>query len=374
MLTFFGAVADYAAGSEPGQGRRIATLAVSIAKIAGLSQSEIDALYFAGLLRNAGALGNAALRKGEEHSERVRTMLRWDIPADGARLCERIAALPHATADIVRWQSECWDGTGYPDRLRWSGIPKAAQLLHISATYAAAADPEDGLGAITLASGLRFAPEQVRAFVTWYHSCGGRIETLVPDYRALLSQHTRVDDVLDLLSERIDAHNGTPERAKRMARLGEAIGKHCGFDAATLREISLASALFAIGELRSAEMEAAQFDPLARFGIEIRARHAVAAAGLIAQCDVLTGIAAAVRARAEWHDGTGAPDGLRHADIPRVARALAVAIAYDALQEAYRTRIGEERTLPMARLETAAGTQFDPAVVRALGEVEKART
>jgi response regulator RpfG family c-di-GMP phosphodiesterase len=373
MLTFFGAVADYAAGSAPGEGRRIAALAVSIAKIAGFSQPEIDALYFAALLRNSGALGNAALRKGEEHSERTRTMLRWDIPADGARLCERIAGLPEETADIVRWQAECWDGTGYPDRLRWSGIPKAAQLLHISAAYAGAADPEEGLSAITLESGLRFAPEQTRAFVMWYHSCGGEIEPLLPPHYALASERARISGVLETLAERIDAHNGTPGRAKRIAQYGEEIGKQCGFDAATLRQISLASMLFAIGELRAAEMEAAQFDALARLGIETRAQHAAAAADLIGQCGIFSGVAAAVRARAEWHDGTGAPDRLRHAEIPSAARVLAASIAYDALQEAYCTHVTEERTVPIVRMETAAGTQFDPAVIRALGEVEKAR-
>jgi hypothetical protein len=43
------------------------------------------------------------------------------------------------------------------------------------------------------------------------------------------------------------------------------------------------------------------------------------------------------------------------------------------MDEAFRSRITEERTLPIVRLETASGTQFDPAVVRALSGIVKAR-
>jgi HD-GYP domain-containing protein (c-di-GMP phosphodiesterase class II) len=63
---------------------------------------------------------------------------------------------------------------------------------------------------------------------------------------------------------------------------------------------------------------------------------------------------------------------LRHDAIPKAAQVLAACIAFDAIDEAYRSRITEERTLPIVRLETASGTQFDPGAVRALAEVVKA--
>lgn len=373
VLTFFGMVADYAAGGAPEEGERIASLATAMATIAGFAKEEMDALHFAARLRNIGALGNAAFAKGEPLSERELATYRWDVPAAGARICERIAALPEATAEIVRWQAECWDGTGYPDQLRWSGIPKAAQLLRIAAAYVAAPDPEEALTAITMESGRSFAPEQARTFIMWFHTFGGEIESAAPPYGALHAQRTAVIDVIELLSGRIDEHNGVPGRAQRIARRVEEIGKQRGLDADTLRQATLACLLFGIGELRAPELEAAQFDSLARLGIETRAEHAAAAAKLVSPCAYLAEIAPVLRARAEWYDGTGAPDGLRHDAIPRAAQVLAVAIAYDAIDEAYRSRITEERTLPLVRLETASGTQFDPAVVRALSEAVKAR-
>lgn len=362
VLTFFGTVADYAAARAPEESERIASLATGMAKIAGLSQQETDALYFAARLRNAGAIGNLPFAKGGTLSEREAVAAAWDIPAHGARMCERIAALPPGTADMVRWQAECWDGTGYPDQLRWSGIPKSAQLLHIASVYAASTDPEEALSAITLQSGRSFAPEQAHAFTMWFHTFGGEVESVAPPYGALKPDLTPLPDVLDLISERVDAHNGTPGRAERIARSVEETAKQLGFDAHELRQARLASLLFGIGELRSGQLECERFDPLSRLGRETRSQHALIASKFAAQCPYLYDVAPVLRARAEWYDGTGGPDGLRQAAIPRAAHVLAACIAFDALDEAYPTR-----------LESAAGTQFDPDVVRALGEAVKAR-
>lgn len=373
VLTFFGMVADYAAGSTPEEGERVAALATAMGKLAGFPRQDLNALYFAARLRNIGALGNVAFAKGEPLSERESTMHAWDVPPDGARICEGIAALPEGTADIVRWQAECWDGTGYPDQLRWAGIPKPAQLLHIARAYLRNAEPEEALSAITMEGGRSFAPDQVRTFIMWFHTFGGEIESIAPPYESLNADRTAVLDVVERLSGQIDAHNATPGRSERVARRGEYIGKQLGYDADTLRQIALGSLLFGIGELRTSQAEDSQFDALARLGIDTRAEHAVTAARLVAQCPYLADLAPVLRARAEWYDGTGAPNGLRHDAIPRAAHVLAISIAFDAIDTAYRSRISEERTLPIVRLETASGTQFDPAVVRALCEVVKAR-
>jgi response regulator RpfG family c-di-GMP phosphodiesterase len=373
VLAFFGIVADYAAAHAPESGERIASLAAGMAQLAGLPQEEIDALYFAARLRSIGALGNAGLAKGAPLTQREAMMHRWDIPAAGARLCEGIAALPKATADIVRWQAEAWDGTGYPDQLRWSGIPRAAQFLRIAQAYASSDDAEDALGAITLESGRTFAPEQTRTFVMWFHTYGGEIASVTPPYDALDASACTPQSILELLSQRVDAHNGTPQRAQRIADRVAAIGAQCGLDPQAIAQARTAALLFGIGELRAAQLETQQFDALARLGIDVRAQHATAAAQLAARCAYLSELAPILRARAEWYDGTGGPAGLRKDAIPAASRVLAAAIAFDAMEEAYHSRITEERTLPIARLETAAGTQFDPDVVRALSEVVKAR-
>ena len=371
VLAFFGTVADYASGA-PQAGATVASLAVAIGRLAGLPSEELDALAFAAVLRNAGALGNAAFGKGQELNERARAMVRWDVPADGARICVRIDALPPATADIVRWQAECWDGTGYPDQLRWSGIPAAAQILNVAQRFASTPDPGDAFGAICAEAGRTFSPDATRAFVMWYHSTAAEIEPIELPVHALGSGRTTPMHVIEMLSERVDAHNATPLRAQRVGRRAEDLARTLELDAAETRRARLASLLFGIGEIRAPQIESQQFDPLARLGIDTRAANAVAAANLVADCAFAADAAPPLRARAEWYDGTGKPDRLRHDAIPRAGHILSLALAFDALDEAYRSRVTEERTQPLARLETVAGTQFDPALVRAMAAVVKA--
>lgn len=373
VLVFFGDVADHAAGVPAGQGERVAAVACDMASLAGLDERERSALFFAARLRNAGVFGNRAFAKGDALSARDEMFARWDIPAQSARICETIAALPKQTSDIVRWQAECWDGTGYPDQLRWAGIPKAAQLLQIAQRYVSAPDTDEAFSTISAQSGRSFAPEQTRAFSTWFHANSDQAEDTDASLEALAPDGTSPQDLITLLADYVDKHNGTPGRAIRIASRCEAVARALGLDDADVRESAMASLLFGIGELRATSLESAQFDALARLGIETRAAHALRAAALIEQCRFTAAAAPIVGSRAEWFDGTGAPAGLGHGAIPIGSRILAVSIAFDAIEQSYRSRITEERSLPISRIDSAAGTQFDPACARALADVLKAR-
>jgi diguanylate cyclase (GGDEF)-like protein len=79
-------------------------------------------------------------------------------------------------------------------------------------------------------------------------------------------------------------------------------------------------------------------------------------------------VAAWVLHHHERWDGAGYPDRLAGDEIPLGARIIFVADAYDAMtsEHAYRERLSQRDAL--AELERCAGTQFDPAVVRALAE------
>ncbi len=78
-----------------------------------------------------------------------------------------------------------------------------------------------------------------------------------------------------------------------------------------------------------------------------------------------------VRASHERFDGTGYPDRLHGVEIPLAARIVAVADAYSAMttRRSYRDAMAPE--VAARELSVNAGTQFDPAVVRAaLGVLE----
>lgn len=373
MVSLFGAVGDYALGNPAGYGPRIGSLAAAIAQIGGCGPQECDTIHVAGTLHGIGALGNGGLRKSDALPPRAAMMERWNIPATGALICEHISGLPKDTADLVRWHAEAWDGTGYPDQLRWHGIPRAAQFLHIAEMFAEHDEPEDALVRIQESSGRIFSPDEVRTFVMWFHTFGGEIEPREFPFAALTPDATSITKVLTLLSEAIDAHNGTRGRADRIAQRSAATAALLKLNAHESGLLNACARLFGIGEMSSAELEWHRFDPLAGLGRELRATHANESAQIVGALPPFEELMPILRARGEWFDGTGLPYRLRSEKIPMPARILSVCIAHDALDEAHRTHIRDDRTTPLERMESAAGTQFDPVVVRAYTDALKAK-
>jgi response regulator RpfG family c-di-GMP phosphodiesterase len=358
VLSWYGAAGDAATGNTPGFSASKASLAGAFARIGELPEHLANALAFAGTLHAAGAIGNAAYRKGEPLSERAARMERWDVPAQGARICEAIAALPVETADMVRWQAESWDGTGFPDQLRWHGIPKASQYLALADRFLRQADPDEALRAIAFDSGRAFNPEDVRTFTMWFHLSGGQADLVPPPVDSLDERHTDAGSLLDEFADRVDAHNAVGGRWRRVAQIAVATARVLDLPADAARALEVACRIFGAGEIDDARTEAESFDPLARLGVGLRARNAAAASALAQPFAALEPAAKIVALRGEWFDGTGKPSGLSHKRIPSATSILAAAIAYDGLDR------GE-------RLDTAAGTQFDPNVVRVLLEVAK---
>ena len=372
VLAWYGAVGDAACGNPSGFALRKAALGAALAETVSPDEKERPAIAFAGLLHAIGAIGNAAFKKGGDRlSERLARIEAWDVPAQGARICAAMGALPEATPDIVRWQAECWDGTGFPDQLRWHGIPRSAQCLLLADVFLRAEDPDDALATVYLRSGRSFGPDTVRAFTSWFHLNGGHVPVPVLPIDALTVAPGDDLALLDAIADRVDAHNGVPERWHRVHALADGTAAAVGVDAAQRAALGVAARLYGAGELYCAAVEDAQFDPLARMGIDERAKNAGAAAGLLAGNATLGHVTEILRARAEWYDGTGKPDGMKHGEIPVGSRILAAAIAFDTLHEG-RSSLRSERGAPMQRIDTAIGTQFDPAVVRALLTAAKA--
>lgn len=358
VLLWYGAVGDATVGNAVGFGVRKASVAVAIAKLANLPDIDLGALYIAGVVHAVGALGSNAYRKGESLAPRIAKMESWDVPARGARFCASIAGLPEETADMVRWQSECWDGTGFPDQIRWHGIPPASQCLAIADMFLRAADPEEALGEIGLASGRAFGPDYTRLFTHWFHLNAGEVD-VTPFPLEVLGDGAEPEAVLDTIADTIDAHNNVAGRWRRIAARAHGAASILKFDANDVRTLDLATRLFGAGEVLAEVTEDEQFDPLSRLGIDARAKDAKQGAAFAAAIPRFAGAANAIADRAEWFDGTGKPAGKRSDAISRPGAVLATAIAHDLLDR------GE-------RLDDASGTQFDTAIVRAVLEAAKA--
>jgi HD domain len=209
-------VGDGFAGRRLGFGVRRAAVAARFARHRGGDEGSLTANWIAGALAE---IGNLDVLIPRDASERVRFLATADAPVHGARFVAALPGMPPGAADMIRWHREHEDGTGYPDRLRWDGIPTdAAGLGIVTAFLEAVEDPgeprEPGEALFTLFadSGRRFRVELVRAFQGFVMS--------EPTFDAPLDAALPTldeDAILDLLATRIDVRDGrTVRRTERL--------------------------------------------------------------------------------------------------------------------------------------------------------------
>ena len=103
-------------------------------------------------------------------------------------------------------------------------------------------------------------------------------------------------------------------------------------------------------------------------------RHPVIGANIIAHVAKLAPELPIIRHHHEWYNGSGYPDRLMGDEIPRLARVLHVADAFEAMtaQRPYRMQpLSTEQAI--AELRKFAGVQFDPEMVDAFMRTAWAR-
>ena len=369
-------VADAGEGHPAQHGARVASVAVVLAKAGGLSDDDLAATYYAGLLHEVGSLAIGPTHaRSDAPLARSAMVAMWDHPAQGARICARIGALPARTADLVRWHHESWDGTGYPDQLRWNAIPKAAQYLRVADAFVSMLAPRpfreprgasDAYSEILTSTGRDFSPAAVRVFGTCFRMQEDELSQLIPPPGEPLSAaHTLAAEVLTLLGELIDNRLQNPGRSARISELATRVAEQMNISAEDRSLLAQAGPLLEIGTVTMSLEAYSNVDVLSGLMRTERAKSAVLAAEILGQAPSFAPLAAIVRAQYEWFDGSGAPDRLSANAIPLAARILCACAAFDSLE---RVRILRplERGEPRREIEAAAGMQFDPAVVRAL--------
>ncbi|MDE2573179.1 MAG: HD domain-containing protein, partial [bacterium] len=171
---------DLAEGHRIGHGRRVAWLALKLAPHCGVDASEHRALYFAGMLHDIGELWlQSEIFHRSGPPQRTESIDLWEHPSIGAQAIARIRVFPPRVAELIRWHHEWWDGTGYPDQLRWSQIPTASQVLRLADTFVSALaerpsrralPPEEAYREVMAAAGREVGPHYARAFSLLFQS------------------------------------------------------------------------------------------------------------------------------------------------------------------------------------------------------------
>lgn len=118
-----------------GHSQRVATYAKKIAEEAGMSETECEKIYFAGLLHDVGKIGvpdtiicKAGKLTNEEYDEIKKH------PVHGKEILEKISRLPYLSTG-ANYHHERYDGRGYPSGLKGENIPQMARIIAVADAY-----------------------------------------------------------------------------------------------------------------------------------------------------------------------------------------------------------------------------------------------
>jgi len=214
---------------------------------------------------------------------------------------------------------------------------------------------------ITSSSGTVTCPGEATSVSAALGIADGRMY-VAKSRRTIVQAQTR-DAVLKMLHERDPALH---EHLRAVARMAAQVARRLGLDGESSEQVARAAELHDVGKIAVPDAilhKAGKLDPEEwRF----MRQHPIIGERILRTAPSLAPIAPLVRSAHERWDGSGYPDGLRHAEPPIGARIIAVCDAYDAMRapKPYRDGFSHERAI--AELRRGAGKKFDPDVVEAL--------
>lgn len=163
---------------------RLAELALSLARRAGLEGEALESIGYGAVLHDVGKIGVSELvirKTGSLDEAEVAEMRRHPVIGAGIVAPLRLGRL---VAPIVRGHHERWDGSGYPDRLKRQAIPLGARVVSVVDAYDAmihdrpyrrALGEDHARGELTAQAGRQFDPELVANFLDHLREQDGRL-------------------------------------------------------------------------------------------------------------------------------------------------------------------------------------------------------
>ena len=157
----------------------------------------------------------------------------------------------------------------------------------------------------------------------------------------------------------------TGEHSRRVTVFAVLLGQQLHRSAEDLELIRVATPLHDIGKIGIEDAILRKPGKLTTAEFEVMKTHTTQGGRDYREVPDLASIVPIVRSHHERWDGGGYPDGLKGEDIPRLARIVSVANAFDAMVFDTPYRQGQPVEIAFAEIERHQGGQFDPDVVAA---------
>ncbi len=186
-------------------------------------------------------------------------------------------------------------------------------------------------------------------------------------YHRFVEMRDMFTQTIGALAEAVDKRDPyTSKHSHRVKQIAVDIGKEMRVSSQELEALEWGGLLHDVGKIGVPDNVLLKTDRLNRDERMTMNAHPVLGAQIIAPVTKLAPELPIIRHHHEWYNGSGYPDRLIGDEIPKLARILHVADAFEAMtaQRPYRmTPLTPEQAL--AELRKFAGIQFDPAVVDA---------
>jgi diguanylate cyclase (GGDEF)-like protein len=156
-----------------------------------------------------------------------------------------------------------------------------------------------------------------------------------------------------------------------VARLAALTGNALGLDSKRVAILVHAAEFHDIGKIAIPESILTKPGPLDEHEWAYMQRHTLIGARILRAAPGMEEVAAIVRSSHERLDGRGYPEGLTGSAIRLEARIVAACDAFHAMISDRPYKAGMSVDDALAELDRCSGTQFDPAVVRALAAVAR---
>ena len=183
----------------------------------------------------------------------------------------------------------------------------------------------------------------------------------------LMEMRLMFTQTIGALAEAVDKRDPyTARHSHRVKEISVDIGRVMRVSAGDMEALEWGGLLHDVGKIGVRDEVLNKPDRLTREERMIMNSHPVLGAEIIAQVTKLAPELPIIRHHHEWYNGSGYPDRLIGDEIPKLARILHVADAFEAMTSArpYRmTPLTREQAL--GELRKFAGIQFDPVVVDA---------